>query len=264
MSLTIQKLNTGTRYFSNNSNYSILWVAEGLRNISVNSVSIPACSNYIIFLSPGKTVMLETEKELIRGWILIFSREFFREQYIENLNIYNIDLFDSFLKIPKIVLSPKIGDRVNDIAEMIHELSGSGIPNKDIAIASLLKTLLVYCDSRCNIRWTKATHNKEVHTVSMFKYLVSEHFMSIHSVSRYAEMMHISPKHLNHLVKKVMGVTAKSVIMEQVMIKACRDLKFSNDSVKQIAFNLGFTEPEHFSHFFTKSTGSPPSEYRQK
>ncbi len=61
-----------------------------------------------------------------------------------------------------------------------------------------------------------------------------------------------------------MGVTAKSVIMEQVMIKACRDLKFSNDSVKQIAFNLGFTEPEHFSHFFTKSTGSPPSEYRQK
>lgn len=262
--MLVRKLNTSTHYFSNKSNYSILWIAEGLKNISVNSMSIPACSNYIIFLTPGKTVTLEPEKEYIKGWILSFSRDLFRDQYLKNLNINNIDLFDSFVKIPKIVLSPKIGDRVNSIAEMIHELTGSGIPNKEIAISSLLKTLLVYCDSRCNIRWTKHSRNREINTVSLFKYLVSENFQNIHSVSQYADMMHITPKYLNQVVKKVMGVTAKSVISEQLVIKACRDLKFSDESVKQIAMNLGFAEPEHFSHFFRKNLGCSPTHYRIK
>ena len=74
--------------------------------------------------------------------------------------------------------------------------------------------------------------------------------------------MHISSKQLNQHVKTVMGVTAKHLIKEQLLIHARRDLKFTDRSIKEIALYLGFNEPFHFSTFFKKSTGIAPSDFR--
>lgn len=59
-----------------------------------------------------------------------------------------------------------------------------------------------------------------------------------------------------------MGVTAKHLIKEQLIIHARRDLKFTDKSVKEIAIQLGFTEPFHFSSFFKKSIGIAPTDFR--
>ncbi|MFO7998776.1 MAG: AraC family transcriptional regulator [Bacteroidales bacterium] len=262
--MIVRRLEPRCRKFSDPENYSILWAAKGLKSIAVDSKAIPSCENAIIFLTPGKIIGIEPSKEQdLTGWILSFSREFFwGEQQLNHFNIRNIELFGLNGMVPQIALSPKIGDRVNMIAEMINEMIGSTIPNKELAVAALLKTLLIYCDSRCNIKVTNENNNHDLNIVSQFKQHVSRHFHSQHRVSHYAGLMHISPKYLNQVVKRVMGVTAKSVIQEQLVIQACRDLKFSKESVKEIAVKLGFSEAEHFSHFFKKETGSPPSAYR--
>jgi AraC family transcriptional regulator, transcriptional activator of pobA len=262
--MIIRRLGPRRRCFTDPDNYSILWAAKGLKGISVDAKTIPSCENAIIFLAPGKIIHLDTGRsDELKGWILSFSREFFWEEHqLSNFNIRNIELFSLNGKIPQIALSPKIGERVNNIAEMINELMGSSIPNKEMGVASLLRTLLVYCDSSCNIQVNIESNNHEIHIVTQFKQLVSQHFMEIHQVSRYAEMMHISPKYLNQVVKRVMGVTAKSIIQEQLVIRACRDLKFSGESVKEISARLGFSEAEHFSNFFKKEVGCAPSAYR--
>lgn len=262
--MIVKRLEPRKRCFTDPDNFSIVWAAKGLKSITVDSKTIPSCENAIIFLTPGKIVHMEVNgKDELAGWILSFSREFFWEEHqLSNFNIRNIELFSLNGKIPQIALSPKIGERVNSIAEMINELMGSAIPNKEMGVASLLRTLLVYCDSACNIQLNLDSNNHEISVVTQFKQLVSRHFMEIHRVSQYAEMMHISPKYLNQLVKKVMGVTAKSIIQEQLVIRACRDLKFSNESVKEIAVRLGFSEAEHFSNFFKKEVGCAPSAYR--
>ena len=100
--------------------------------------------------------------------------------------------------------------------------------------------------------------------VSRFKHLVSQKLDNFHQVADYAQLMHLSPKYLNNVVKEVMGVTAKYVIIEQLLIRSCRDLKFSNLSIKEISIQLGFSEPEHFSNFFKKNMGCSPLAYRQK
>lgn len=262
--MKVRRLERRFRCFTDPENYSILWAAKGLESVTVDLKTIPSCENAIIFLAPGKILhMNTTTNDELTGWILSFSREFFWEEHqLSNFNIRNIELFSLNGKIPQIALSPKIGERVNSIAEMINELLGSGIPNKEMGVASLLRTLLVYCDSACNIKLNLENNRHEVGLVTQFKQLVSRHFMEVHQVSQYAEMMHISPKYLNQVVKRVMGVTAKSIIREQLVIRACRDLKFSNGSVKEIAARLGFSEAEHFSNFFKKEVGCAPSSYR--
>jgi len=262
--ISVERLETNGHQYADTEFYKILWVAKGLKSISADFETIPSLPNTIMFLAPGRIVELEFLHDHPEGWILSFSKAFFREQYLEGFNIRNIDVFYVSGKIPNIVLSPKIGVRVHALAEMISELIGSKIPNKELAISALLKTLIVYCDSNCNIKVTNDANINEINLVSMFKHHVSQHFLEIHSVSQYAEMMHITSKYLNQVVKRVMNVTAKSIIQEQIIIQACRDLKFSYTSVKEIGAKLGFLEAEHFSQFFKKETGSSPSSYRLK
>lgn len=260
----VRRLERTLRQFSDPERYQILWAADGIKSITIDFETTPIFPNSIVFITPGRQVELDLECKPPKGWILSFTREYFREQYLEGLNVRNADLFYSTGEIPRIVLSPKIGDRINSLVEMIAELNGSKIPNREMGISSLLNTLLVYCDSKCNVRVTHQSNSHEMNIVGLFKHYVSQYFLEKHLVSHYADLMHISPKYLNQIVKRVLGVSAKSVIQEQIMIQACRDLKFSGESIKEIAAKLGFSEPEHFSHFFKKETGVSPTIFRQQ
>jgi AraC family transcriptional regulator, transcriptional activator of pobA len=260
--VSVKKLSKESYKNSDPDHYQIVWIEQGIRSVTIDFQEIPFYPNSIYFVLPGKVLKLKFSCELPKGWVLQFSRSFFREQYLEGLNIKNADIFYSNGEIPRIALSPKIGQRIDALAEMIAEVMQSQIPNREMAASSLVKTLLVYCDSKCNIRVTNNSNNHHLNLVSMFKQLVSRHLNSRHRVSEYAEMMKVSPKYLNQVVKMVMGVTAKSVILEQLMIQSCRDLKFSNESIKEIAIKLGFSEQEHFSNFFKKTMGCSPSTYR--
>ena len=263
-SISLQKLNRQHRSITEAENYQILWLESGVKSIEIDFVDLESFPCSIIFLHPGRKVNLRFDCFQPKGWILKFSHDYFKQQYLEGFHIQHADIFFSSGEIPRIVLSPKIGERINSIAEMITEMLQSNIPNKELAASSLLKTLLVYCDSKCNLRVTAASNNHYMSIVSRFKHLVSQNLDNYHQVSDYAGLMHVSPKYLNNVVKEVMGVNAKYVISEQLLIRSCRDLKFSNLSIKEISIQLGFSEPEHFSNFFKKNMGCSPLSYRQK
>lgn len=259
--LSIKKFDTSISDFSHNDHYTLMWMKKGFKSVQIDFESFDDSSDSIYFITSGRKVKIQFEGEP-EGWILRFSREYFKTQIREQLNIKHIDIFSSFGKVPKMILSPQIGKRVHSIAEMIDELKGSDIPNKEAAVASLLKTLIIYCDSKCNIKITHEKNSNEVQIVIKFKELVARHYTQAHKVSEYADMMNLSPKYLNQVVKNVLGMTAKQIIHDQLVIQARRELKFSNDSVKEIAFRLGFSEPFHFSNYFKKMIGYSPSEYR--
>lgn len=261
--ISVQKLTRRYHTITDPDNYQILWLENGVKSIDIDYKGRESFPFSIIFLHPGKEVKLRFNCFHPRGWILKFSHIIFNQLHLNGFNIQHADIFLSSEEIPRIVLSPKIGERINSIAEMIAEVMQSNIPNKILAADSLLKTLLVYCDSECNLRVTAASNNHYLNIVSRFKHLVSQNLVNYHQVYDYAEMMHVSPKYLNRIVKEVMGVTAKYIIIEQLLIRSCRDLKFSNLSVKEISIKLGFSEPEHFSNFFKKNIGCSPQAYRQ-
>lgn len=259
--LSIKKFDSSLSDFSHKHQYALMWMKKGFKSVQIDFESFDDSSDSIYFITPGRKVKIRFEGQPV-GWILCFSREYFKTQIREQLNIKHVDVFSSFRKVPKMILSPQIGKRVHSIAEMIDELKGSDIPNKEAAVASLLKTLIIYCDSKCNIKITDEKNSNEVQIVMKFKELVARHYTQAHKVSEYADMMNLSPKYLNQVVKNVLGMTAKQIIHDQLVIQARRELKFSNDSVKEIAFRLGFSEPFHFSNYFKKMIGYSPSEYR--
>lgn len=259
--LNIKRLSKSSTIKSSKKMYRVFWFSEGLDKVKIDNEDISGFPNLIVFTIPDKNVEVHCQKEIC-CWVLEFSKEYFDLLGFEPLIIKDAMIYYAAGQIPKIVLSPKIGLRVQAMFEMIDEMAGSEIPNKENGMFSLLRTILIYCDSKCNINPNQEENSQELNTVLIYKNLVSKYYYKWHKVSDYADFMNISSKLLNQYVKNIMGVTAKHLIKEQLIIHARRDLKFTDKSVKEIAIQLGFTEPFHFSSFFKKSIGIAPTDFR--
>jgi len=86
----------------------------------------------------------------------------------------------------------------------------------------------------------------------------------VKSAATYAEMLHITPRHLNRLVSESIGKTTTRLIGERVVLEAKRILFYSDDTIARISEELGFNDPAYFSRLFKKYTGLSPYEFAKR
>ena len=84
----------------------------------------------------------------------------------------------------------------------------------------------------------------------------------VRAVSFYAELLGVSPNHLNAVVKRQTGKTASQLVHGHTLATAKALLRLSALSVKEIGYQLRFSDPTHFVSFFKKHTGQTPRQYR--
>jgi AraC-like DNA-binding protein len=95
-----------------------------------------------------------------------------------------------------------------------------------------------------------------------FNLLVEADFRAEHSVNYYAQRLNKSPKTLSNLFALYSQKTPTQVIQCRVIIEAKRLLLYTNKSVKQITYELGFEDPAYFSNFFKRHISLSPLEFR--
>jgi AraC family transcriptional activator of pobA len=98
--------------------------------------------------------------------------------------------------------------------------------------------------------------------IRKFNLLVENHFRTEHSVSFYAEQLNKSPKTLSNVFALYNHKTPLQVIQERIVIEARRLLYYTDQSVKQITYGLGFEDAAYFSNFFKRHTALSPLEFR--
>ena len=99
--------------------------------------------------------------------------------------------------------------------------------------------------------------------LALYNTLIDQFYKEQKAVSFYAEKLHISANYLTILCKKHLGVSATQLIHQRICTEAKRLLQKRNLTVKEISFDLGFTEHAYFSNFFKTQTGLTPSEFRE-
>jgi len=100
--------------------------------------------------------------------------------------------------------------------------------------------------------------------VEQFKTVVDNNFRSTTQVAQYADMLHVTPGHLNDVIKNTVGKTAKQIIDEKRVMEAKRLLFWANYSLKEIAGLLSFEDDSYFNRFFKKHTGYTPSVFQRE
>lgn len=99
--------------------------------------------------------------------------------------------------------------------------------------------------------------------VDALRALVEAHFREHRQIGFYAGKLAMTPDRLNDHVKRVTGVTAGHLIRQRVLTEAKRALMFTNRPISEIAYELAFSDPSHFTRFFRKATGMAPQAFRQ-
>jgi len=94
-----------------------------------------------------------------------------------------------------------------------------------------------------------------------FKLVVETHLTEQPSVNAIAEKFALTTNSLYRIVKEFSGVSPKDFFTNRLMIEAQRKLQYSPLSVKELAYELGFNDPDYFSRFFKKCTGKSVSEF---
>jgi AraC-like DNA-binding protein len=88
-----------------------------------------------------------------------------------------------------------------------------------------------------------------------FKLVVESHLTEQPSINTIAEKLALTTNSLYRIVKEYSGISPKDFFTNRLMIEAQRKLHYSNLSVKELAYELGFNDPDYFSRLFKKCTG---------
>ena len=97
-----------------------------------------------------------------------------------------------------------------------------------------------------------------------FNKLVSQHYLDKRQVSDYAQMLGVSANHLNKTVKENTGHTASEAIREMLLQEAKSLLRYTDNSIAEIAYRLDFSDPASFNRFFKSMTGETPLMFRNR
>ncbi|MDZ7693626.1 MAG: helix-turn-helix domain-containing protein [Balneolaceae bacterium] len=226
---------------TNQDFYSVIWIIGTVKGILIDGVLHKNVSNSMFFLNPRyKWKILKTNGKVSSGYIMYLSDKVLNEPSLSKLQINEVRILHTDT-IHKAQLAPGIQNRVQTIIEMLEELLTTHLNHREDAILALVNTFFVYCDGQCNIKSSIDNNSSKASIVYSFKKLLSERITEQHDVIEYAEALHISPKYLNECVQEVLQTGAKSLIIEQLGMRARHTLKFSDKSIKEIAFDLGFS-----------------------
>ena len=135
-------------------------------------------------------------------------------------------------------------------------------------IVSYIELLLNYCTRFYDRQFiTRENENKDI--LERFEYLLNDYFKSdkperygLPSVRYFADELHLSPNYFGDLIKKETGISAMEFIQSERIDIAKERISDPRKTVSEVAYELGFQYPQHFSRMFKKKVGKSPNEYR--
>ncbi len=242
--------------------YTVLFIikARGVHN--VDYVNYKFSDNEVHFVSPGQVhqVALNEKPE---GYAITFSPAFLSLNNIPERFISDLSLFRTFDHNPPVQLDAKVSGKLKGIIDEMLEIQENTYIHSSRAYAALLQMFLFFCANSKKVDTHQLDEeNKAVCMLRDFKSLVDSNYKKWHKVATYAQQLHITTKHLSVVTKKQTGKTAKEMIQDRIVLEAKRLLLYTDMSIKEVGYALGFDEPLHFSSFFKNCHGHSPSHFR--
>jgi AraC-like DNA-binding protein len=127
-------------------------------------------------------------------------------------------------------------------------------------LASFVGMIADLYSRRCNGAEGRLTRSRVI--TLEFRQMVAQRCRTLKSPGEYAEALHLSLSYLNEIVKETTGFTVGYWIQQEIVLEAKRLLYYSQCSVKEIAFELGYEDHTYFSRLFKKMEGRTPGEFR--
>jgi AraC-like DNA-binding protein len=242
--------------------YTIYWIEKGKGVYNIDFEQHAFSDNVLFFLSPGQVFTADSE-QISTAYKLTFQKDFYCIQTHDKEVACNGVLFNNIYETPFITPCEKDVVKLNFILEqLIEEFQQSETAQYDM-LQSYLKQFMI-CAVRVKKEKYPTREDIETRLFKDFSLLVEQNFKTLHTVTSYADRLGISPKSVAKHFQKLGAVKPSSFIKNRILLEAKRLLIYSDKSVKEIAFELGFNDPAYFTRLFTKATLKSPLQFKKQ
>jgi AraC family transcriptional activator of pobA len=238
--------------------YMLVFVKKGNSRHWVDGVSYTIRPETLYFATPQQ-IHVKEKSEPLQGMFIYFTEEFL--QLEENHLLLQLPVILNPDNQHEVSLTPEHLVFIDDILKKMLVEFNSGKDWRNSMLLSYLRVLLIYV-SRLYIEQYENTSSSDNLLLRKFRAHIDRQFTALHQVADYAQLLSISPGHLNDLVKTQSGKTAMEHIHDRIVLEAKRHLLHTEWSMKEIAHNLGFQDAAYFGRFFKRLTGGTPAAFR--
>lgn len=238
--------------------FEIVWLKnEGpLHDTKNNDFDIK--SDWIYLIPPYRVHQLNKAGK--NGELLSFKREFLEEEDKEFLldifKIFNVQGEFSCLRLDK--------EAAADLGSIYQLLNNEYQKMADdlVIVKAILKVFLLKLIKVKEQEFTgHDIHQKRVYEFLM---LLESNYLQVRNTDFYAGKLGISSKRLNQILKDKLDKTGMELIHDRIILEAKRMIIHSEQTIKEIAYELGFSDRPYFSRFFKKQTGQTPDEFQKQ
>lgn len=240
-------------------NPEIILILNGISNQWVNGQLYTATKGDIILLNPG-TIHSEVSISDTPVHILSCALD----------HLYLTGLEDNHLIAPDlapIIHCEEYFQRIQDLfSEMTSDIFKHNPYRYEIARVNVIKLLYyihhILASSLSSEQKPPVKANSQLTT--QIRDYIDTHYSEAISLDSLSKQFYISSYHIVHQVKKDIGISPISYLINRRLGEAQRYLLFSDKPFHEISTCVGYTNYEYFFRLFTKRIGLTPTEYRNQ
>ncbi len=244
--------------------YHIIWFQDCNVTHWVDFKPIKIKSNSLLFLNKDVVHRFD-DKEKVKGKVLLFTDSFFCKTESNTKFLRQCILFNDFWEASQLEIQSQSTPFNTLLLLMRDEIQKTNDEFQSNILKNLLSNFLLFAEREAlKQNFTKLKKNADLDYVMLFKDLLEIDFKTQKQVAYYAKKIVIAEKRLNQATTKTLGKSPKEIINDRILLEAKRVLAHTNDSIKKIAYHLGFEEPTNFIKFFKKYSSVTPTEFREQ
>lgn len=240
---------------------SLLWFEDDQTHLNIDAIDYSFENNQIISLTDFHQIEI---KQMGKLKLLRFNKPFFCiVDHDSEVGCKGV-LFYGSSSLPILNLKPADIEILQAVWKMLL-LEMVAKDNLQLEMLQMmLKRILILCTRIYKNQLDyQQIDEKQIDLIREFNFLVEQHFRTKHSVEEYALLLYKSPKTLANLFKKTGNKTPSQFIQSRIMLEARRLLRYTDKSISEIAYEIGYEDIQSFSRFFKKQEGESPSDFRE-
>lgn len=234
---------------------------DGNSRFALGDAEYSRLSSYLVFQSPGHILSWQRSNAL-RGFLVYCTGkcfETFRPTINEEFPFFSL-MQSNFFRIDEAAFT----ELHPYFSTLYNEQESEPTYRRERLCAALL--LLLY---KCKAYYAHANETErelpQTHILTQ-QYLraIQNYYLEKRTVQEYADLLAVTPNHLNDVVKTVTGRNALAHWSEKILQEAKNLLLFTSHDVTEIAFQLNFSGPTSFGKFFKRLSSQTPLEFRNE
>ncbi len=236
-------------------------IKQGTGEFTTGIYKYKASKNTLVVI-PSRVITSSRNWSLdMKGYIVLFNMDFFLQSRFPHQYVESKKILSSSLQ-PYVHLTDEQAQEVEDIFERILKENQGNDNHKEELIALKIIELLILSERLFEEQLRLEATIPAVDIIKRFSDALEANFTRERSVSFYASALNVHPNHLNSLIKKHTGMTAKESIQSRLLLETKYLLHSTNLSIKEISNQVGFDDPNYFTVFFKRLENMSPVNYR--